>query len=258
MEKTTIPNGAILISRLLLESDIFFRKPPEWLKIWIYILLRVNHTATKQFRRGEGYFNWNKETANLKGLSSNQWHECVSWLKRAKQITTHKTTRGNIIFVLNYEKYQTLKNYKTDTETDTETEAQPKHNRSTTDTICKNDNNDKNEKKGLFVPPSLSELKEYIALNEYNVDAAQWLSFYESKGWMIGKSKMKDWQAAVRTWAIRNKNLPKIGSREQEARQMVEQCRAKFGNDAEEAAMFKFSAKYGNEEMLKYKGIFHL
>ena len=24
--------------------------------------------------------------------------------------------------------------------------------------------------------------------------------FYESKGWMVGKNRMKDWKAAVRTW----------------------------------------------------------
>ena len=47
-------------------------------------------------------------------------------------------------------------------------------------------------------------------------------------------------------------------TREQEARALVEQCRPQFGDNAEEAAMFKFSAKYGNEEMLKYKGIFKL
>jgi hypothetical protein len=26
------------------------------------------------------------------------------------------------------------------------------------------------------------------------------MNHYEAKGWMIGKAKMKDWKAAVRTW----------------------------------------------------------
>ena len=32
------------------------------------------------------------------------------------------------------------------------------------------------------------------------IDAEHFVSFYEAKGWMIGKNKMKDWKAAVRTW----------------------------------------------------------
>ena len=29
------------------------------------------------------------------------------------------------------------------------------------------------------------------------------MDFYESKGWMVGKDKMKDWKASVRTWEKR-------------------------------------------------------
>jgi hypothetical protein len=36
---------------------------------------------------------------------------CIKFLKEGKQVVTHKTTRGNIIEVLNYEKYQDLDNY---------------------------------------------------------------------------------------------------------------------------------------------------
>ena len=35
----------------------------------------------------------------------------------------------------------------------------------------------------------------------YDVNAHSFMDFYDSKGWMVGKTKMKDWQAAVRTWA---------------------------------------------------------
>ena len=37
----------------------------------------------------------------------------------------------------------------------------------------------------------------------YTVDAQRFIDFYEAKGWMIGKNKMKDWRAAVRTWMRR-------------------------------------------------------
>ena len=51
-----------------------------------------------------------------------------------------------------------------------------------------------------FTPPTLEEVKSYCLERNNNVDAQRFIDFYESKGWMIGKSKMKDWKACVRTW----------------------------------------------------------
>lgn len=48
-------------------------------------------------------------------------------------------------------------------------------------------------------------MKEYCAERKNNVSAEQFISFYESKGWMVGKEKMKSWKAAVRTWEFREK-----------------------------------------------------
>lgn len=51
-----------------------------------------------------------------------------------------------------------------------------------------------------FIPPSIEEVKEYCLERMNNVDAEAFVDFYASKGWMVGKNKMKDWKAAVRTW----------------------------------------------------------
>ena len=51
-----------------------------------------------------------------------------------------------------------------------------------------------------FTPPTLAEVKAYCEERGNNVDPERFIDFYESKGWMIGKNKMKDWKAAVRTW----------------------------------------------------------
>ncbi len=56
-----------------------------------------------------------------------------------------------------------------------------------------------------FKPPTLNEVKAYIAEKGCNVDAGMFWNFYESKGWMIGKNKMKKWHSAVATW---QKSLP--------------------------------------------------
>lgn len=51
-----------------------------------------------------------------------------------------------------------------------------------------------------FKKPSVEDVKEYCLERGNNVDPESFVSFYESKGWMVGKNHMKDWKAAVRTW----------------------------------------------------------
>jgi|TARA_R100000093_G_scaffold66978_1_gene38249 hypothetical protein len=60
-----------------------------------------------------------------------------------------------------------------------------------------------------FNKPKLSEVKDYCFERNNNIDAEAFIDFYESKGWMVGKNKMKDWKAAVRTWEKKNYNKPK-------------------------------------------------
>lgn len=51
-----------------------------------------------------------------------------------------------------------------------------------------------------IIPPSLEQVQEYCAERKNGIDAQRFIDFYSAKGWMIGKNKMKDWKAAVRTW----------------------------------------------------------
>jgi hypothetical protein len=51
-----------------------------------------------------------------------------------------------------------------------------------------------------FTPPTVDEVHDYCCERANNVDPEAFVDFYESKGWMVGKNKMKDWKAAVRTW----------------------------------------------------------
>ena len=65
-----------------------------------------------------------------------------------------------------------------------------------------NENEDinKKEKRKKFIIPSIEEIKTYCEERKNQVVAQLFFDFYQSKGWMIGKNKMKDWKAAVRTW----------------------------------------------------------
>lgn len=51
-----------------------------------------------------------------------------------------------------------------------------------------------------FTPPTLEEVQAYCRDRNNNVDAEKFINHYKSNGWMVGRTKMQDWQAAVRTW----------------------------------------------------------
>lgn len=67
-----------------------------------------------------------------------------------------------------------------------------------------------------FSPPSLDEVRDYIASQSYSVDAEAFIDFYEAKGWRVGNNPMKDWKAAVRTWERRNKEEGKTAAKKQD------------------------------------------
>ena len=49
-----------------------------------------------------------------------------------------------------------------------------------------------------FVPPTLEEVAAYVRERSSMVDPQGFIDFYTAKGWMVGKSPMKDWKAACR------------------------------------------------------------
>ena len=57
----------------------------------------------------------------------------------------------------------------------------------------------------LFKKPSVNDVELYCIERDNKIDAIAFVNFYESKGWMVGKNKMKDWRACIRTWEVNNK-----------------------------------------------------
>jgi len=68
-----------------------------------------------------------------------------------------------------------------------------------------NENENDTNKKG-FVKPTIEQIKEYMREQGMNDIAENWFNHYEANGWMVGKVKMKDWKASVRTWKSNQKN----------------------------------------------------
>lgn len=69
----------------------------------------------------------------------------------------------------------------------------------------------KNSRENRFVPPSENEVaawlkcEKQLSEREAGRIAMCFVSFYESKGWMVGRNKMKSWKAAVAGWLARDR-----------------------------------------------------
>lgn len=117
----------------------------------------------------------------------------TSLKKLTSEITIKTTNRNTIISIKNYENYQGLTSNLT-------------NNQQTTNkllTTTKEYKNEKNEKK--FIIPTVQQVEEYCKERNNNIDAEYFINYYDAKGWMIGKNKVKDWKACIRTWEQRNK-----------------------------------------------------
>lgn len=72
------------------------------------------------------------------------------------------------------------------------------------------------KKRKVFIKPTIQEVSTYCQERKNTIDPEQWHDHYTSNGWMVGKNKMKDWKASVRTWE-RNKlkgNIKQLSGRE--------------------------------------------
>jgi len=74
----------------------------------------------------------------------------------------------------------------------------------TTNNNSNNTNNNIKQNKEI-VPPDYEEAKKYYQEKQYDFGFDNWFYHYESKAWMMGKSKIKSWKATMRTWDLNNK-----------------------------------------------------
>lgn len=116
MEVTMIKGGFTLWARQSIDSDIFFYKPDKWFKIWFFIVNSVNYKKNKLFERGQNLITYEDIMRKTKATKT-QTYKAIRFFKEKSMIDAEKTTRGFIIKVLNYSKYQCVENYTDDRET---------------------------------------------------------------------------------------------------------------------------------------------
>ena len=152
-----------------------------------------------------------KQLAESVGISEQSVRTALEHLKSTNEITIKSTNKFSVITIVNWEKYQCVREELTNESTNNLTNNQPTTNQQlTTEEEYKNIRiKEINNIRGkIFVPPTIEEVKDYCHERNNNIDPETFINFYESKGWYVGKNKMKDWKAAIRTWE-RNRKEPK-------------------------------------------------
>jgi len=136
-----------------------------------------------------------------------------------------KDTLSNSIWMLLLPTLRKSKIYFANGKLKSKSEANPKQTESKSDAnvgICSSKEKEKDKDKGekerdkeksatasspsRFHKPTVDEVRTYIQESGYHVNPNDFVNFYSSKGWLVGKSPMKDWKAAVRTWESKEKN----------------------------------------------------
>jgi len=114
-------NSKFQISRKIFENELWLYKPAAWIKIWVYILGKVNHTPNDLFDRGEGYFNFAKNIDALgEGVTISKVKSFLVYARRMSILTSRRTTRGTVIKVLKYDENQTYNHCTTTSSTTSE------------------------------------------------------------------------------------------------------------------------------------------
>lgn len=73
---------------------------------------------------------------------------------------------------------------------------------------------DKPPARKRFTAPTVQEVTNYCRDKGCSIDAERFVDYYESVGWKVGKNQMKDWKAAVRTWAAKEKPVQPSAAQE--------------------------------------------
>ncbi len=192
-------DGWIKIHRKILSWEWYH--DTNTFKLFIHFLLIAN-VSDKKFRgttikRGS-FIRTISNLANETGLTVDEVRTAIKHLELTNEITKSKCGKNLVFSIVCYDDYQDTSH---DNPTIIPNQSQRNPNVIPQSKERKNDKKDKNIYNTAFTPPSLENVRVYCQEQGLNVDAERFIDFYESKGWMVGKNKMKNWKAACRNWA---------------------------------------------------------
>ncbi len=201
--------GWIMLHRKLLENPIV--RKSKYCHLWVVLLLKASHSQTdfiwnnrRVYLQPGQFVTGRKKLSKETGIPESTVERILKYLESEQQIEQQTFNKNRIITIKNW------KNYQAPGKIGQQADSRRTANGQQADTF----NNDKNANNGnnregassKFVKPTAQEVTEYAKSMDFQLDGRRFVDFYESKGWMIGRNRMRDWKAAVRTWQKRENN----------------------------------------------------
>ena len=190
-------------------SDPLIAKDPEYLALWVYLLCSAAYEPTPALLGGQrivlspGQLTvGRRQLAANSGISESKVQRILNAFESAHLIEQKTTNKNRLISILSWSDQFLGEHQNEQQEDNGRTTGEQQAN-----TLEEFKKRRKEEKRRVdadkpprtrFVPPTLEEVQSYVSERHSNVDPQGFIDFYEAKGWMVGKTPMKDWKAACR------------------------------------------------------------
>lgn len=134
------------------------------------------------------------------GWSNTKVRRFLKMLENDGMITVKSDSKKTVINVVNYSVYQGFDYEKTTQKRQrSDTKTSQKHTNKKVKKV-KNNNKYNNIRACACMPPTYEQVSRYCEQRKNHIDAKRFVDYYESRDWMMGNAKMKNWKAAVRYW----------------------------------------------------------
>lgn len=184
------------------------------MRVFIDILLNANYEDGEYhghpIKAGQCVIG-RKALSQRLGISEQAVRTALKHLESTGELTTKSTNKFSVATIEKWAIYQG-----TDAQDNQQANQQSTNNQPTTNqqlTTSKKGRKKEGKNNNIFIPPSVDEVRAYCKERGNKVDPEVFVDFYQGKGWMVGKNKMKDWKAAVRTWEKSHKGQSEPKSR---------------------------------------------
>lgn len=219
MGKPLIPGGYVMLPRQIIEDEIW-DKPPLYLKVWLYILQRAQHSEYNNMKRGETHISipeiieacsWKVGYRTVKP-KKDEVYQAIDWMRKKSDtkatpnstmeatpnpttIATTKATHGLFVKVLHYGFFQDSKNYESNAESNKESNNEITYEEDTNPSnINKNVKNAKNDKK-----KEPSSRKKKIDYKDHHMKLAELLRDHvTANNKYPDKMNIEDWANEMR------------------------------------------------------------
>ena len=185
-------DGYIKLDRQMLEWGWY--DDPITKVVFLHLLLTANWKEGEYhgypIKAGDAVFGM-FALANHLGLTVQQVRTALKHLQKTGEISIKSTNKFSVATLVNWAKYQSdCPDLTNKQQTNNKPSTTPKERK----------------KERIVIPPARDDVRAYIAEKGLNVDVERFFDYYDSNGWKVGNTKMKDWKATLRNWNRRNEN----------------------------------------------------